>query len=110
MQSTLHELVEYLAIVHMAESLAPVQRDKCLEYWHHELARTWRFLMMHEQDYLAYLKQKSPIPEKAIAVTWLHSSEDLRTRIIICDRYMSYIQDKLDGLRMHRRYHFAMRA
>ena len=108
LEKPLNGLVECLMLIYTAESMAPDDREKSLEYWHRELGKTWAFLMKHERKYLSYLHEKeiSDMPIRHSP----QSDETLKSMILVRERYMTYIEAKLELLRGRRQNSFLLRA
>lgn len=86
-----------------AERLSSQDQDNRIRFWGRELAKTWSFLIDHEDVYMAWLQENSrlantpatpshrqPLPE---------SSTGLRELIEAGVGYFEYVQRKLDQLR-----------
>jgi hypothetical protein len=101
-------LVEYFTLVYTAELFIPEDPARRMEYWNRELGKTWKFLMKHEEFYLAYkrgLTQETPDDKRTSG-----SYGNLAAMIIAREKYMEYIQGKLTELRGRRQNSLLLRA
>jgi hypothetical protein len=97
------------ALIQAAESLVPVNAERRMEYWYRELGKTWRFLMEHEAQYMAYMREKGA-PGNADLAGAGQPAGDLRNMIVVRVGYLAYAQEKLNELRSRWQNNFFMRA
>ncbi len=98
--------MEYFNLVYQAELLRPKERSELKEFWLKEHQRLDKFVQSNRSFYEYYKSGASHMDEAYfLSMTYIDSKggpilhDDLVANILALERYMTYISEKLSGLR-----------